>query len=244
MKLPAIDLSELVKLLEKEGGTELRVAAGPKFGETIKGVSANSKLIKEWDNIILILEKEIIPLLSKGCEMEHLVAPAKKLAKSAGTLSLIAADVLSFVPGPIGIVCSLALAISCFSVGNIPGGFFELLGCIPGGKVAGKASSKLFPKVEKILIDFAKSNPSFKFFFNEGSKQSKKVLEFFEKHAPKNKVPKADVGKGYGVRAPNESISNGTLNPAIEAQREIGKYTTLSYPYGTLPKTNLWPHLY
>lgn len=260
MKLPPIDLSKLLQLLKAEGKTELAAAKSqPKFLEltttgpkTSTSFAHNFTLLQEWDNIILVLEKEVIPLLNKGCEVKSLAAPAQKLAKSAGSISLMASQVLSFVPGPVGIICSLVNAIVCFSTGNVVGGFFELLGCIPGGKVAGKASSKLFPKIEKILIEVVESNHSLKVIIEASSKQQKVVTEFFEKYAPKTKPrKKPEVGQGYGVRTPaqgqssslEQSLRTKFPDPAVEAQKEIGKYTTFPNTYGNMPKTNLWPHL-
>lgn len=253
MKIPPIDLSKFLQLLKSDGRAEMSIASAPKFGELTRGVKPNNfALFREWDNIILILEKEVIPLLSKGCEAKSLVAPAQKLAKSAGALSLIASEVLSFVPGPVGIICSLINAIVCFSTGNIIGGLFELLGCIPGGKVVGKGTSKLFPKIEKIMIELVQSNHALKVIVETSSKQQKVVVEFFEKYAPKTKPkPKPEVGYGYGARvpsasqpsAPEQSLKNGFPNPVVEGQREIGKYTTFPNTYGNMGKTNLWPHL-
>lgn len=260
MRIPPIDLSKLLLLLKAEGKTELAVAKSqPKFLElTGKGpkpaasAASNLGLLQEWDNIVLVMEKEVIPLLNKGCEAKALAAPAQKLAKSAGSISLMASQVLSFVPGPVGIVCSIVNAVVCFSTGNIVGGFLELLGCIPGGKVAGKASSKLFPKIEKILIEVVESNHSLKIVVETSTKQHKAVTEFFEKYAPKAKPKKKpEVGQSYGARNPvkpqpsplEQSLRQKFPNTAVEAQREIGKYTTLPNTYGNMPKTNLWPHL-
>lgn len=260
MRIPPIDLSKLLQLLKAEGKTELAAAkAQPKLLElTSKGpkpatsAMSNFGLLQEWDNIVLVMEKEVIPLLNKGCEAKALAAPAQKLAKSAGSISLMASQVLSFVPGPIGIVCSIVNAIVCFSTGNIVGGFFELLGCIPGGKVAGKASSKLFPKIEKILIEVVESNHSLKIIIETSTKQQKAVTEFFEKYAPKAKPKKKpEIGQGYGARntaqpqpsALEQSLRQKFPNPSVEAQQEIGKYTTYPNTYGNMPKTNLWPHL-
>lgn len=251
MKIPPIDLSKFLQLLKSEGRAEMNIASAPKLGELTRGVKPNNlALFREWDNIIFILEKEVIPLLSKGCEAKSLVAPAQKLAKSAGALSLIASEVLSFVPGPVGIICSLINAIVCFSTGNIVGGLFELLGCIPGGKVVGKGASKLFPKIEKIMIELVQSNHALKVIVETSSKQQKVVVEFFEKYAPKTKPkPKPEVGYGYGARIPSQpsaleqSLKNKFPNPAVEGQREIGKYTTFPNTYGNMGKTNLWPHL-
>lgn len=244
MKIPPIDLSKFLQLLKSEGRAEMSIASAPKFGELTRGVKLNNlALFKEWDNIILILEKEVIPLLRKGCEAKSLVAPAQKLAKSAKTLSLIASEVLSFVPGPVGIVCSLINAIVCFSTGNLVGGLFELLGCIPGGKVAGKGASKLFPKIEKILIEIAQSNHTLKAIVETSSKQQKVVVEFFEKYAPKAK-PKAkpEVGYDYGIRTPINTPKTGNMpsleeaihiNMGREPKTHIPAYKNYYYPEST-----------
>lgn len=233
MKIPPIDLSKFLHLLKSEGRAEMSITSAPKFGELTRGIKPNNlALFKEWDNIILILEKEVIPLLSKGCEAKSLVGSAQKLAKSAGALSLIASEVLSFVPGPVGIVCSLINAIVCFSTGNIVGGLFELLGCIPGGKVAGKGASKLFPKIEKILIEMIQSNHQLCVIVETASKQQKVVVEFFEKYAPKAKPkPKAEVGYGYGVRTEMNPTKTGNM-PSLEEAIKInmGRETRTHIP--------------
>lgn len=158
-RIPPIDLSGLTKLLKQEGKTELSAAC---FG---KG-QQSFKILLEWDNIIRVLELEIIPFLAKGGEVAHLAAPAKKLAKSAGALASVASQVLSFVPGPIGIVCSVINAIVCFCTlpfpVNIGNGMLELLGCIPGGKVAAKGGAKLavIKKTNKSVNKITKKHPT------------------------------------------------------------------------------------
>lgn len=224
MKIPPIDLSKFLKLLKSEGYSELSAAVGAK----LRGMT----LLREWNNILVVMEKEIIPLLNRGCEAKSLVAPAQKVAKSATVLASLAAEVLSFVPGPIGIICSLALAIGCFSTGNIVGGFFELLGCIPGGKVAGKGASKLFPKIEKILIEIVQSNHQLCIIVETASKQQKAVVEFFEKYARKAKPkPKVEVGYEYGVRIEMSSVKTGNM-PSLEEAIKInmGKETRTHIP--------------
>lgn len=254
MRLPAIDLSGLIKLLKSEGRSELAaVTPKSKFGEITAGKSTINglTLFSEWDNIILILEKEVIPLLSKGCDTRALLGPAQRLGKSVGSLSLMASQVLSFIPGPIGIICSIVNAIVCFSTGNVVGGLLELLGCIPGGKVAGKAASKLFPKIEKILIEMVQSNHALKIIVETSSHQARIVTEFFEKYASKAKPKKVEIGQGYGARIPSQpsaleqSLKNRfpSTNTAAEAQKEIGKYTLSPGVYGNMGKTNLWPKL-
>ncbi len=225
MKIPPIDLSKLLLLLKSEGRIELMNAASRKLGALT--------LLREWDNILTVLEKEVIPLLSKGCEAKSLLAPAQKIAKSAQALAALAANVLSFVPGPIGIVCSLALAITCFSTGNIAGGFFELLGCIPGGKVAGKGASKLFPKIEKMLIEIAQSNRAVRTVIEASSRQQKVVAEFFAKHPLRIKQHnKLETGYGYGVRTPANAPRTGNM-PSLEEALEINM--------ARVPKTHIPP---
>ncbi len=213
MKIPPIDLSKFIQLLKSEGSAELRAALGTK----LRGLT----LFREWDNILMLIEKEVIPLLNKGCDAKSLIAPAQKIAKSASALAALSAEILSFVPGPIGIICSLALAIGCFSTGNIAGGLFELLGCIPGGKVAGKGASKLFPKIEKIMIELVQSNHTLKVIVETSSKQQKVVTEFFQKYAPKTKPKtKPEVGYGYGVRTEISSTKAGNM-PSLEEAFKI-----------------------
>ena len=81
MKIPPIDLSKLLLLLKSEGRIELMNAASRKLGALT--------LLREWDNILTVLEKEVIPLLSKGCEAKSLLAPAQKIAKSAQALAAL-----------------------------------------------------------------------------------------------------------------------------------------------------------
>lgn len=229
MKIPPIDLSKLVQLLKSEGRAEMTVVAAPKFGTLTRGAKVNNlPLFKEWDNIISILDKEIIPLLRKGCDAKSLIGPGQRLAKSAGALSLMASQILSFVPGPVGIVCSVVNAIVCFTTGNIVGGLFELLGCIPGGKIAGKAAgkgaSKLFPKIEKIMIEMVQSNKELRIIVETATKPQKAVVEFFAKHSPKIKFdikpnPKPQVGHGYGVRTPVSAPKTGNMPPLEEAMK-------------------------
>lgn len=242
MKIPPIDLSKFLQLLKSEGRAEMGIVSAPKFGDLTRGIKLNNlALFKEWDNIIFILEKEVIPLLSKGCEAKCLITPAQKLAKSAGALSLMASELLSFVPGPVGIVCSLINAIVCFSTGNIVGGLFELLGCIPGGKVAGKGASKLFPKIEKIMIEIVQSNHALKVIVETSSKQQRVVVEFFEKYAPKGKTKtKPEVGYNYGVRTPINTPNPGNM-PSLEEAIKInmGRETKTHIP--TPPKDYYYP---
>lgn len=244
--IPPINLNEFIPLLKSEGSQELRMAINAEG--TIK--FGRFQIFTEWNNIILILEKEVIPLLEKGCDAEKLLVPGQKLAKSTAAISLMATELLSFVPGPIGIVCSFGLAIVHFSSGDIVGGLFELLGCIPGGKVAGKSASKLFSKIKPILVKAVENNYNLKNLVAVSAKTEKLVTEFIEKYGPKTKTKsKYEMSKDYGVKSSarqqsslEESLSR-PFNPAVEAQKEIGKYTIFPGTYGNIGKTNLWPHL-
>lgn len=168
MYIPPIDLSPLLKILKKEGPSELReLITTP----GIKNFFSIDQIISEWNNIIRVLEGELIPQLAKGGDLTNLRAAARPLEQSALSLSRTATEVLSFVPGPIGIVCSIINAIVYFSSGQIAKGIFELFGCIPGGKLGVKGASKIMSKMEDLITSLiinnaklfealVKSNPS------------------------------------------------------------------------------------
>lgn len=178
-RLPPIDLKELLELLRIEGKGELRAACGSKLG--------GMGLMREWDNILVALDS-IITELAKGAEIKKLVSPIKTLGKSAAALSALASQILSFVPGPVGMVCSLINAIVCFCTLPVPmnlcNGMLELLGCIPGGKVA----CKLSPKVERILMKAIGESPEFCRIIKEGEKVANKVKVFTERALNKSKA--------------------------------------------------------
>lgn len=107
---------------------------------TCKGINlfGMSMILSRWDNVLLKLDDVAIKL-QKG-KPDDIIKAVTELSKSIADLQLfilsIATELGSFIPGPIGIVCSLALAIGCFAVGDIPGGFLNLVGAIPGAKFA------------------------------------------------------------------------------------------------------------
>lgn len=184
-KIPRIDLTEFLALLKAEGKSELRTACTKALGDS------GRKILTEWDNIIRGLD-EIIPKLAEGVEAGQIVAPIKSIGKSAATLSLMASQVLSFVPGPIGMVCSAVNAIVCFTTlpfpVNLGNGFLELLGCIPGGKVAGK----LAPKVEKILLRTIEKTPGLRDILIKQQQIAAAVQRFARRAKPTN-VPSSKV---------------------------------------------------
>ncbi len=95
-------------------------------------------VLGKWDDILGLLDKLAVTL-KKG-NIDDIIDVAKDLSKSIADIQMFllsaAAQVGSFIPGPIGIVCSLALAVGCFAVGDIPGGLMNLVGAIPGAKLA------------------------------------------------------------------------------------------------------------
>ncbi len=95
-------------------------------------------ILTKWDEILSLLDALAVKL-KKG-NVDDIINVAKDLSKCVADIQFIilksATEVGSFVPGPIGIVCSLVLSIGCFAVGDIPGGFLNLVGAIPGAKLA------------------------------------------------------------------------------------------------------------
>lgn len=95
-------------------------------------------ILSKWDNVLCKLDN-VASKLKKG-NSDDIIEAVTELSKNIADLQLfmakIATEIGSFIPGPIGIVCSIALAIGCFAIGDISGGFLNLIGAIPGVKLA------------------------------------------------------------------------------------------------------------
>lgn len=150
VKLPTINLSEIVIILKTEGGAEIGMAARTLFKDT--------NIFNSWDRIIRILEFNVLPILAKGDDVSKIKPYIPLLLKESKVLTDSFTAVGSFIPGPIGIVCSLIRAIVCFCEGNIPMGILELLGCIPGAKAGIKGGSKIAEKIGSRMMVALKKN--------------------------------------------------------------------------------------
>lgn len=109
----------------------------------------NLQVMNKWDDVLNNL-KNVSEQLKKG-EKSSIIEALRKLSNSVTSLQLFIVNAFveigSFVPGPVGIVCGVVLAIGCFASGNIPGGFLNLLCAIPFVKCA-----KFLPKTRLELI--------------------------------------------------------------------------------------------
>ncbi len=116
-----------------------------------------NKSMDIWNGIIKDLEQ--VAKHIKNDNTPELLKCLKKITSKTTDLTKILSGLVvemgSYIPGPIGIVCSLCLAITCFASGNILGGFMNLFGCIPCGKVVGKSgrafSNKFANGIKKII---------------------------------------------------------------------------------------------
>lgn len=215
-KLPPIDLTELLKLLKSEGRSELNAALLGKLG--------NVTIVREWEKILKGLD-EIVPKLAEGAEISAIKGPALQLGKSVATLSSLASQVLSFVPGPVGMVCSFVNAVVCLCTIPFPicigNAFLELLGCIPGGKVAVKGGAKLAPKVEKILLKVLEDNKVLRELV-EKSREIEEAVKNFAKRAPKKTNKKPSVSPNKKIEQAPEPKTVGSKLDINEADYYIG----------------------
>lgn len=156
---PALNLSEIVVILRTEGSAEV--------GSIARTLSKDTKVFDSWDRIIRTLEFDIIPILAKGGDISGIRPFLGILVKEGKILTDAFTAIGSFIPGPIGIVCSLIRAIACFYSGNIPMGLLELLGCIPGAKAATKGGTKIAEKVGERLMVALKHNKVFEKYCSE-----------------------------------------------------------------------------
>lgn len=261
MRIPPIDLSSAIRILKGEGRDELvSIINSPgmqHFG--------SMTLMREWDNVLKVLENQLIPQLAKGGEISSLLPAVKALQKSVGALSLMASQILSFIPGPIGIICSIINAIACFSSGNIVGGLFELMGCIPGAKLGIKGGGKILTKVGNEVIAIIEKNPELvkvlknweKFTANihikskelnyskikEQTDKIQKEIANIEKYTQK---PSRQFDTGFdGLASSWGFVGNGGtsvgktyLRGAKLQQRGVSNY---GLGYGVNPQAILWP---
>lgn len=200
------------------------------LGNFFVEMEATQKVLIYWDDVLVKLDKVSVQL-EKG-EKISIIAASKELAKSVTNLQTFVVgtfmEIGSFVPGPIGIVCSLALAFTCFATGNITGGFLNLLGVIPFAKCV-----KFLPKstFARILSDsglnafkpayFERYMNSIPLRIKEFAYNNKFIL-IFEQQIEKTQCA-ANKLSGIGIigKTPNSTISgvgssNHLLNNIVD----------------------------
>lgn len=184
------------------------------------------KLLRLWDDILIHLEKVAIQL-EKG-DVKSIIKATRDFANSVTALQVFISTAFvelgSFVPGPVGIVCSLALAIGCFASGNVVGGFLNLLGAIPFVKCA-----KFLPKTQflKMLSTSGLSKYKPKGFEQYMSGLTSKIPKFtfnnklsymFEKTVGESQIMDIHLIKGVGshnVKQPTLLEGMGTRKNSI-----------------------------
>lgn len=112
---------------------------------------------REWSLALKEIESLAQRIAAEGFN-PSLLESARVVATHCEIIARMAGPLLveggSFIPGPIGIVCSLALAIADFAVGNFFGGFMNILCCVPFAKAGCKV---LLPTLKKIVADLLKN---------------------------------------------------------------------------------------
>ena len=160
-------IEDIVVLFRREGKECLKteIAVAPKLKE-VNGITkykgnpftnVMEQSMTLWDDILRGFDSVAINLRKDN--PQELYKALKNVTAKCGELTSLLTGIVveagSYIPGPIGIVCSLCLAITCFATGNVLGGFMNLLGCIPCGKAVGKSgklfASRLVPKMEAIF---------------------------------------------------------------------------------------------
>lgn len=142
----------------------------------LKNSKNSQKILSDWDNLIKALG-QAAEKISKG---EKLGSELSQIGKMATSLGGCAAEFGSMLPGPIGVACSIALAIVCL-IPPIDGiGFvLNLMGCIPFAKVGLKTAR---PLIEGIIKDALKS-PMIKGCINSGRDITKKTIKYNGEYA-------------------------------------------------------------
>lgn len=220
---------------------------------------------KEWRSALKEIEQISQRVASEGInrsidvEVKSVVNHCEIIAKTAGPLLVEGG---SFVPGPVGIVCSLALAIADFAMGNFWGGFLNLLGCIPfakaGCKTIGpmikKIAADLYPRI-KDIIKFTQRNGITKArnITDDVLPQAKKLYsEFLEKESGKltQSSNVLDTGKIYKLESGSLTLGSNVPGRAnagsilfLGTQFEKRTISNYGIGFGMNPQTiiRLWP---
>ena len=220
---------------------------------------------KEWKSALKEIEHISQRVASEGvnrsigAEVNSVIAHCEIITKTAGPLLVEGG---SFVPGPVGIVCSLALAIGDFAVGNFWGGFLNLLGCIPfakaGCKTVGpmvkKIAADLYPRVKDVIKITQKNGiTKARNITDDVLPQAKKLYsEFLEKESGKltQSSNVLETGKIYKVESGSLTQGSNVTGRANAgsilfqgSQFERRTISNYGIGYGMNPQTTirLWP---
>lgn len=177
----------------------------------LKNSKNSQKILSDWDNLIKALG-QAAEKISKG---EKLGSELSQIGKMATSLGGCAAEFGSMLPGPIGIACSIALAIVCL-IPPIDGiGFvLNLMGCIPFAKAGLKTAR---PLIEGIIRDALKS-PMIKGCINAGRDITRKTIRYNGEYA-KTMYRRL-------VETNNKSVRNSTkYTPIGNSQSKISPKT-------------------
>lgn len=144
--------------------------------DSIKSFRNQSKILSEWNALMKEL-KLVSPKIAKGEQLGEELCEIRRLATSLGRS---AAEMGSMVPGPIGIACSVALAIVClFPPMDLLGFLLNLLGAIPFAKGAAIGLKPIL----KNLIHEALQNPLVRGTIRAGRDASRKAIRYNKHYA-------------------------------------------------------------
>lgn len=236
-KLPKIELKPIVDVLKSEGRTELNKAIIGKFG--------GQTIVKTWDETLKILETEIVSKLSSGASISELEGPVGILSECAAHLRTLATQILGFVPGPVDIVCSVIDAIDCLTTDCLTtqdfslcvgSAILELLGCIPGGKVAVKGAGRLALLMERAVSKMIQNSPELAKVVRESEQISKGVKMFVNRVRTTVSAPP----NAYATETPpvlGSRLDTGATFSMNFKSIETSKYSIKPTTTGTYPQT-------
>lgn len=178
----------------------------------VKNTKNQSKIINDWNRLLEALG-QASEKLAKGEQIGAELASIRHLATSLGGCVV---EFGSMLPGPIGIACSLGLAIACLIPPfDILGFVLNLMGCIPFAK-AGLKTAK--PLIENLIREALKS-PIIKGGLRAGHDVANKVVRYNGEYAKsmylrlvKPSLKKAETTLSHTPNAnPNSKIASQSL---------------------------------
>lgn len=152
----------------------------------VKSLKNQSVFLREWEALMRELKNASVKI-GRG---EDLGTELLEIRRLANSIAIQAAELGSMIPGPVGVACSVALAICCLMPPlDLLGFLLNLLGAIPFAKGAAVGLKPIL----KEMVTEALKNPWVRGTIRAGHDASRRVIRY---------------NKTYVVKAYNKILSN------------------------------------
>lgn len=186
--------------------------------DALKNCRNQSVIIHNW-NALMVELKKVAVKISKGETIGKEVELIKSLSTS---LARSATEIGSMLPGPIGVACSLALAICCLVPPlDLLGFLLNILGAIPFARAGAKA---LLPFLDDV-VRLAMNNPLVKGTLRAGREAINKTVRY---------------NKEFAVNTFNRMTKNPFVERGLTSIEKFDELFDVPKPVSDKPMINLF----